>query len=453
MIIASVNMNKRMGNEQSLRCLQSWLNKQDVDVVCFQEPWARNKRAIIPLQSYVPVGGNDSVFAFSRDGIVPPKVELLSHFAQRLTIDYLEVFNVYLSAYSSNERVAQLNNLCDFLSVADRTAKVVVGDFNLAPSELDGLSGSRYSDFTKPRERRTLEDVLGKSKLIDVMRPDPGNPTEFTIERMIGDSKVSFRCDLILLSDFLTVDSRYRYDSTTRLGENRFTDHSAVLLHIPLTPKQTKRSLSVQLNLLEENSERKGSTECERTNDYDPEKTAMSRTTGSLIARRLVELGALKNLAVSTILDFGCGRGADVKYYQDQGLKASGFDPYEPFGWHQMPECRFDLVTVVFVLNVLSTYIERLVAIEAAAAKVRNGGYLAIACRSPEAIDREAAAKRWPKFNDGYWSSSTRKTFQKGISNREITYYLDRVGFVQSIDSTSMKFGRDVTFVLASEKR
>lgn len=37
-------------------------------------------------------------------------------------------------------------------------------------------------------------------------------------------------------------------------------------------------------------------------------------------------------LGVSTLLDHGCGRGADVAHYRSAGLDADGYDPYADAG-------------------------------------------------------------------------------------------------------------------------
>jgi hypothetical protein len=41
--------------------------------------------------------------------------------------------------------------------------------------------------------------------------------------------------------------------------------------------------------------------------------------------------------------------------------------------------------------------------------------------RSPADIQTRATASGWPAHHDGYWSSESKGTFQKGISAEEIT--------------------------------
>ncbi|MGZ6616518.1 MAG: methyltransferase domain-containing protein [Solirubrobacteraceae bacterium] len=55
------------------------------------------------------------------------------------------------------------------------------------------------------------------------------------------------------------------------------------------------------------------------------------------------------------VLDYGCGRGADLSYFRSLGIDAVGYDPHEPFGFAEPPAGLFMVVTLIFVLNVLPT--------------------------------------------------------------------------------------------------
>lgn len=41
---------------------------------------------------------------------------------------------------------------------------------------------------------------------------------------------------------------------------------------------------------------------------------------------------------INTILDYGCGYGDDVKYYEQQGFTAAGYDPDPKFGHTYIPD-------------------------------------------------------------------------------------------------------------------
>ncbi|MHC4121676.1 MAG: hypothetical protein ACYSWO_29740 [Planctomycetota bacterium] len=70
-------------------------------------------------------------------------------------------------------------------------------------------------------------------------------------------------------------------------------------------------------------------------------KTAIARKTLSKPTRWLLNAGCLQG----DVLDYGCGRGGDVKQ-----LEIEGYDPY----WQpECPEGPFDTIMCNFVLNVI----------------------------------------------------------------------------------------------------
>ena len=146
----------------------------------------------------------------------------------------------------------------------------------------------------------------------------------------------------------------------------------------------------------------------------------MHRKKASPIARHLVSSELLRLRHLRRILDYGCGIGQDVAFYRDQGYEAIGFDPHRPFGFSQHPVGTFDLVTCLFVLNVIATSEDRRAVCRQISNLVAPSGLLVVATRSPQAISSEALAKNWLPFKDGYLSSPTRGTFQRGISVKEI---------------------------------
>lgn len=52
--------------------------------------------------------------------------------------------------------------------------------------------------------------------------------------------------------------------------------------------------------------------------------TAIVRNKISTPAKRLLELGKIKG----SVLDFGCGRGDDIKFLSGLGFNIRGYDPY-----------------------------------------------------------------------------------------------------------------------------
>ena len=154
-------------------------------------------------------------------------------------------------------------------------------------------------------------------------------------------------------------------------------------------------------------------------------KTAIERTRPSRPARHLtaslLDLQKRKSDAtVGDVLDFGCGHGTDVAFYRSLGLDAAGYDPFPGFNAPWPDGKIFSAVSMNYVLNVLPAHEMRLAAIKKACAALAPGGSLFVVTRSPQSVARDAADNRWTRFADGYVSSLTRRTFQKGIGFEEI---------------------------------
>jgi len=47
-------------------------------------------------------------------------------------------------------------------------------------------------------------------------------------------------------------------------------------------------------------------------------------------------------------------------------------------------------------------------------------GFALLVARSSICIEREARSRRWEKYQDGYISSPSRRTFQKGFTDSEL---------------------------------
>jgi hypothetical protein len=153
-------------------------------------------------------------------------------------------------------------------------------------------------------------------------------------------------------------------------------------------------------------------------------KTAIARRGASRPAKKLtpfikrvVEEGP-QDPAVGRVLDYGCGRGADVTYFRSLGIDAVGYDAHAPFGFAESPTGLFMVVSLTFVLNVLPTVKDRLDAMRGAAARLAPEGVLIVATRSTAAIRREADRSGWRACGDGFVSH--RGTFQHGMDAEEI---------------------------------
>ena len=149
-----------------------------------------------------------------------------------------------------------------------------------------------------------------------------------------------------------------------------------------------------------------------------PENTAITRSTLSRPLKDAIKWGWLT--PEHRVLDFGCGRGADVNWLREQGYRSDGFDRHAPFGFHATPRGEYDFVAVVYVVNVIDELAERGHIVQAAWSFVRSGGAMLVISRSDSEIEQLAGAKGWPAWKDGFWSNQRRGMFQKGHSTADL---------------------------------
>jgi Methyltransferase domain/Endonuclease/Exonuclease/phosphatase family len=415
--IASLNLNKRLRTEGARSRLLRWLHDREVSLILTQEPWTATTPEVPALNGFRPIGGNHLVFAWVNEGMAPPPCTILDSWWQRLEVGYVVVHNVYLDAYSQRRRATQLIELKNGLLCEGDRPVLVVGDFNLAPRPEDGLFNGMPSTFNSERDRVPFRELLAHNRLHDLTGASPG--AEFTIVRRYNGRSSAFRCDLVLLSDYLAPTVTTAYDHAVRVGKHSFTDHSASLIELPVTLSE-HNDWNGRLSPQEETTRTSGPASCQ------PHRTAMVRQQPSPFARRFAESPSRQG--VRSVLDYGCGRGADVDFYRQAGFLADGYDPHPAFGWHMRPDGVYDLVTVMFVLNVLPDPWQRLQVLRDADRHLADGGRMLVVCRSPKAIEKHARRGQWPQHNDGYWSSASKGTFQRGISTEELMVLGCRAG-------------------------
>lgn len=427
MRLASINLNKRLGNPAAAHRLEAWLHRHRVDVLIAQEPWRPPSRIPVDIPGYRILGGDDRLFVWTHASVKNITQQTVTKYAQRVECEWLIVYNTYLDAYDKRTRAVQLTELSTLLTSETGRPAVLSGDFNLAPRPIDGLTGARASEFNSATDRIPFSRLLADLQLIDATERDE---PEFTIEREIQGVRSRFRCDLALLPDYLADQATVAYDHGPRTIGEAFTDHSGILLDLPITLERGHSEPENLFDLLEDPPDIPAAVA-----SVQPHKTAMSRTGPSPFARAVTGVLAVR-LGVKTILDHGCGRGSDLAHYRAAGLDADGWDPHPGFNHTTEPAREYDLVTQAFVLNVLPDPWQRIQALQHAARFVRPGGYLLVATRSPAEIAQFATAGTWTQHHDGYWSHEAKGTFQKGIPVPEITRLAARAGF-QSVDDAS----------------
>lgn len=150
-------------------------------------------------------------------------------------------------------------------------------------------------------------------------------------------------------------------------------------------------------------------------------KTAMMRRGSSrpcrlfwrIIAQRLFRDQGRKRIR---LLDFGCGHGNDLEFYEDSSsVEAVGYDPHF---MPDMPTGLFDVVMCNYVLNVIETEEQRLEALTMMWSFVKPRGYLFLAARPSLDIEFQAQKSGWTPHGDGWVTK--KGTFQHGMTNTEL---------------------------------
>ncbi|WP_427913913.1 DNA phosphorothioation-associated putative methyltransferase [Ramlibacter sp. MMS24-I3-19] len=138
--------------------------------------------------------------------------------------------------------------------------------------------------------------------------------------------------------------------------------------------------------------------------------TALSRPCLSAPVQLLLRTGLLA--PGTTLFDYGCGKGDDLRGLQSAGFEATGWDPYYAADW---PRSKADIVNLGFVINVIEDPVERAEALRCAAALARRALIVSVMLQN--------ASNGGVAFSDGVLSS--RNTFQKYFSQEEFRDYLE----------------------------
>lgn len=150
--IASINLNKRLGNPAVRAKLTAWLHHHHVDILVAQEPRKPVNRTAINLTDYRPVDGNGDLFCWSVERFTIPPVSRPDTFVQRLELGWLVLYNTYLDCDSTTSRHHQLRRFQEIIAVENGRPILACGDFNLAPRPVDGLNNGRPSKFNSTRD-------------------------------------------------------------------------------------------------------------------------------------------------------------------------------------------------------------------------------------------------------------------------------------------------------------
>ena len=158
-------------------------------------------------------------------------------------------------------------------------------------------------------------------------------------------------------------------------------------------------------------------------------KTAITRKKWSKPGRWLYEYFFKKdNITLGSMLDFGAGKSIDSECWKKEAevLNAQAYDKHEQSGFpgrgNRPDGQKFELVTVIFVLNVVSTDQERIEILNDAMQFVTPDGYIFIATRSKKDIANAVKkGKNRPKLPSGACvSDPSKNTIQCGVDDQDI---------------------------------
>ena len=163
-------------------------------------------------------------------------------------------------------------------------------------------------------------------------------------------------------------------------------------------------------------------------------KTAMSRGKLSRPMTLLLESGLVEKN--TSVFDYGCGRGDDLKLLRTMGFEASGWDP------NYAPDSKLiesDVVNLGFVLNVIEKPTERVEVLRKAFSLARE--VLVTSVR----LVHEMPTDGLQPYKDGF--ITRRNTFQKFYEQQEFRQWLDAI-----LDTQSVAVGPGIFFVFKNEE-
>jgi len=139
----------------------------------------------------------------------------------------------------------------------------------------------------------------------------------------------------------------------------------------------------------------------------------------------------------STVFDYGCGRGDDVRRLNYKGIDAVGWDPLHSPGSKRRPS---DVVNLGYVINVIEDPIERARVLSDAWALTQK--VLIVSARLSIEADRQFRAS---PYSDGCITS--RGTFQKYYDQRELSGWINANLKIESVAA-----GPGIFFVFRNEE-
>ncbi len=149
-------------------------------------------------------------------------------------------------------------------------------------------------------------------------------------------------------------------------------------------------------------------------------RTALNRTDLSRPVRLALEDGLITQ--ETSVFDYGCGKGNDLRLLRSRGIRCDGWDPtYHPHN-ERSPA---DVVNLGYVINVIEDLTERVAALRNAWTLTQK--LLAVSAR----LTLEAASGSQTPYEDGCLTRLG--TFQKYFDQRELREWIDQSLGVSSV--------------------
>lgn len=171
-----------------------------------------------------------------------------------------------------------------------------------------------------------------------------------------------------------------------------------------------------------------GEPQVESFRGVDRHLTALTRYGFSAPVQTLARFGLLDGS--KSLFDYGCGRGDDLRGLRENGIDATGWDPY--YAPNEKKRIA-NIVNLGFVINVIENPIERLDALQGAYSLTDELLVVSAMLANPDTV-------RGRPYGDGVLT--TRNTFQKYFTQGELRGYL-----AEALDEEPIPVGPGIFYV------
>ena len=265
MLIATWNVNSiRTRLSQTI----AWINQVNPDILCLQETKVMDNS--FPVEPFENLGYSVEVFGqksyngvaiisklkaknvkkgFCDCGESNQNIDIFLDQKRLISADIngIKIINVYVpngSALGSDKfeyKINWLSCLASFLDEQEKKGELIclMGDFNVAPSNLDIHDPEKYEGgiMASERERNALNNVL-KGRLIDSFRifeKNPGHWSWWDYRNNAYELNKGWRIDHIYISEELSSKLKSCVIDSSPRGNLRPSDHAPVMIDLSLS--------------------------------------------------------------------------------------------------------------------------------------------------------------------------------------------------------------------------